>query len=612
MTALGLLAAAALPAEEAAGDRNQPQTTLREELTVVADRLEVPRRSSGSSVTVLEAADLVRSEKLTVAEVLRTLPGVEVSRTAGPGSVTSVFLRGGSSAFTLVLIDGVRVNSPATGSFDFADLPADAIERIEIVRGPQSTLYGSEAIGGVIAITTRRGTAGGVEGSLLAEAGSDGLGRLRGEVYGGGAGFDYGLSLSGASSDGISAAAVAGGDADAYDNATFTGRAGFDVGGGRLDLNLRLTDAELEVDGFGFTPGGGFGPVDDPNASQSRRALVAGVRLTVPWSRRITQSFRLGRSSEELDGEDPDTVFNNFAIDAYLTGVETQADVVLSERATLVLGAAYEDRGARVAGGFDDGADLASLFGQLRLAWGERAALTVGLRRDDHQTFGGETTFRLTGSYAWSSGTRLHASAGSGFRAPSLNELYFPFFGNRDLAPETSVGVEVGVEQRFAGDRLRVDVTAFDNDFDDLIGVGPDFRARNVDRATARGVELALSYRPAAGLVLAASHTRLAAEDEATGLRLPRRPRDRSTLRLDFDHRRLSASAAVIAVAGRADVGGVDLDDYVRTDLTLRYRLSAPISLHLRAENLLDREYQEVLGFTTPGRQLAAGLRYAF
>ncbi|MCP4657777.1 MAG: TonB-dependent receptor, partial [bacterium] len=152
--------------------QDEPRATLSDEIVVTANRLEAPAETVGSSVTVITAEEIARRRKTSVAELLRTVPGIEVARSGGPGQVTSLFIRGGNSSHALVLVDGVRVNSATTGAFDFADLPADAIERIEIVRGPQSTLYGSEAVAGVVSITTRRGSPG-FHVAALAEAGGD-------------------------------------------------------------------------------------------------------------------------------------------------------------------------------------------------------------------------------------------------------------------------------------------------------------------------------------------------------------------------------------------------------------------------------------------------------
>ena len=208
-------------------------------------------------------------------------------------------------------------------------------------------------------------------------------------------------------------------------------------------------------------------------------------------------------------------------------------------------------------------------------------------------------------------GTRLHATYGTGFKAPTLNDLFFPFFSNLDLEPETSEGFDVGIEQTWADDRWRVDLTWFDTDFEDLIAFSfVTFRPENVARATSSGVEISLDYRHGPSFQLRASHTYNDTEDLATGLQLARRPKHRSTL--DVYVRpvpRLTGSASLIVVSDRIDSDGSDLDDYERVDLSLGYELKGGhFEPYLRVENLLDEEYEEVNGFTTPGAVAVVGL----
>ena len=607
-----------------AGAQTAPNTSLRvdEEVTVTADRLEAPRDTVGSSVTVIGRAEIERRRKATVAELLRTVPGLEINRTSGPGSITSAFIRGGNSAFTLVLVDGVRVNSPASGGYDLSALVTDNIERIEIVRGPQSTLYGSEAIGGVIHITTRKGQ-GPARFGIYGEAGSLDSSRFGASLSGSGSRFDYSLSASALDTEGVSAASERFGnlEADGAENQTFSARLGWRLGAGqsgrtdgRIDLSVRSVDADTEIDGFGFDPDRGFVPVDDPNTLQQRESLNAQLDARVPLGRRWTQTFRVGVSDESFDTTDPDSPFNNFGNDVQLVELSTQAEIAVSTTGTFLAGFEHETREAESVGSFAEEVDITSFYAQQRWA-GQQGALTVGVRHDDHETFGGETTWRLTGSWGWgdvSRGrTRLHAAVGTGFRAPSLNELFFPFFGNLGLEPETSEGFDVGIERTAAGGRFRIDLTYFDNAFEDLIGVDSAFMAINIDEATARGVELTLGWRPNETWYLEGSHTYTDTENETTGLQLARRPENRSVLRLGFAPvPRLDGEVSVIAVRDRIDTNGADMDDYDRVDLSLGWKLRPALSLYARAENLLDEDYEEVPGFTTPGAVTVIGLRW--
>ncbi len=607
-----------LAAQEAASAAEGPRPEVREEIVVTANRLEAERRQVGSSVTVITAEEIELKRKTRVAELLRAVPGVEVVRGGGPGQITSVFVRGGSSSQTLVLLDGVRLNAPTTGAFDFANLAADSIERIEIVRGPQSTVYGSEAVAGVISIFSKRGGEG-RRVSALAEAGDLGSRRFRAGVDGGSERFDYRVAVSDEETDGVSSASEragrpAGGgqmeqlEDDPYENLSAAARLGWAVGGdGTVDLSLRYFDSEAGNDGFDF----GFGPVDDLNRIQTREGVTGSLRFETPIGERWSQTFVLGVNDERLAGTDPDDAFSNFAVDSRSIELTSQSDVSLGEVGVLTLGFGYERRDGGSAGSFDESVDLLSAFVQHAWSWRERLHLTAGARHDDHSELGGETTFRLSSSWTLGQGTRLHGSVGTGFKAPTVNDLFFPFFSNPDLAPETSEGFDFGAEQSWAEDRWRLDVTWFDTDFDDLIAFSfATFRPENTARASSSGLEASLEYRPGPSFQLRASHTYNDTEDLATGLQLARRPKNRSTL--DFYFRplpRLTGSASLIVVSGRIDSDGSDLDDYERVDFSLGYELEGGhFEPYLRVENLSGEEYEEIDGFTTPGALAVVGL----
>ncbi len=603
------------PAGEEASDDERPE--VREEIVVTANRLETSPRQVGSSVTVITAEEIAAKRKTSVAELLRAVPGVEVVRGGGAGQVTSVFVRGGSSSQTLVLLDGVRLNTPTTGAYDFANLAADSIERIEIVRGPQSTVYGSEAAAGVISIFSKTGRDG-FHVSALVEAGELGTRRLRADVDGGSERFDYTLTVSDEETDGVSSASERAGnrEPDPYDNLSAATRLGWRVAGdGRMDLRLRTFDGEVANDGFDFL----LGPVDDLNRLQSREGLTGSLRFEKPLAPRWHQSFVLGFADDQLTGADPDDVFSNFAVDSRSVELSSQSDLTLGDHDVLTLGFGYEERDGGGAGSFDERVDILSAYVQNAWVWNERFHLTAGVRHDDHSKFGGETTYRLSATYGFdsfgSSRARFHGSFGTGFKAPTLNDLFFPFFSNPDLRPETSEGFDVGVEQSWAHDRWRFDATWFELDFEDLIAFSfVTFVPENTARASSSGLELTLDYRHGPSFQLRASHTANDTEDLATGLQLARRPKHRSTLDLFFRPLpRLSGSASLIVVSDRIDSDGSDLDDYERVDLALGYELKGGrVEPYLRLENLLDEEYEEVNGFTSPGSVAVVGVRVAY
>ncbi len=590
-------------------DDASSQATAAEEITVTANRTEVPLAATGSSVTLIQREEIERRHQATVLELLRTVPGLEVVQTGGPGRITSVFIRGGDSAHTLVLVDGVRVNSTSSGGFDFANLKTDDVERIEVVRGPQSTLYGSEAMAGVVSITTRRGR-GEPEGWAEVEGGTDDFRQLRAGVTGALDRSDFSLALGHLHTGGLSTASERRGNTEEDPSTSLSASARVGLGFGedsRIDLTAVYVDADTDLDGFDFA----VGPVDDPNAEQTSRTLTSRLQLETSPASWWRQTLAAAVADERLEGEDPDTLFNNFAIDGRSTQLTSQSDLTLAGNNLLTVGLQYEDRETDNHGTFDGSTTLWSGFVQDQWSWRDRLFLTGSLRHDDHSQFGGETTYRVTALHQLGGGPRLRASFGTGFRAPSLNELHFPGFGNPELKPETSRGFDVGIEQDLPGQGLTLGATYFSTAYRDLIAFDlATFLANNVAEADVEGVEVSLSYAPLAALKLNLSHLYTDSENLDTGRPLARRPRNRSTAAVFFDAGgRLDGTLTVISVRDRIDSDGATMDDYLRVDLTLDYPWGERFKVFARAGNLLDEDYEEVPGFTSPGLQVSLGLR---
>lgn len=606
-----LLILLALPVLGQDANDDLPSTTAYEEIVVSASLTELPRHRTGNTVTVLDRDEIERRNKTTVLELLRTVPGLEVAQTGGPGKTTSVFIRGGNSSHTLVLVDGVRVNGNTTGAYDFSDLTADNLERIEVLRGPQGVLYGSEAVTGVVSIVTRKGD-GPPQAWLRGALGTEDYSQFEAGVRGGQGGVDYSFSASQLSTDGVSAASEANGndEDDPWENLNVSGRLGADVWqDGRLDLALRYTESENDVDGFSF----GVGPVDDLNATQDRTLFTGSLTLSKPLTEAWTQKLVLSHSRDDVLGEDPDDFFSNFEILSRTSSILTQANLSWSENHTLSLGYSHEERDAENIGSFDESVELDAFFGESLWTWGEALDLSLGLRHDDHSVFGSETTYRVAFSAGLGQVARLHGSAGSGFKAPTFNDLYFPGFGNLNLRPETSEGFDVGIEFQGDDNRWTVDVTYFDTDFEDLILFTFPGGFVNVAEATSSGVELTLGWRASDRVSFNASHTYNETEDLASGQQLARRPEQRSTLNLSFDATsKLRGSLTVIAVQDRIDSDGSEMDDYERVDLSLDYQLNTRWRPFLRLENLLDSDFAEIPGYTSPGATVAAGIHFGF
>ena len=507
-----------------------------------------------------------------------------------------------------MLVDGVRLNSPTTGAVDLADLRVDQVERIEVLRGPQSSLYGSEAMGGVISILTRRGV-GGLQADASAEAGSLGLGRWSAGAGGGGERFDWHISAAREHLDGVSVASERAGnhEKDPYTNARGAVQIGLRLGeAGRLQASWRALDATADLDGFTF----GVGPTDDPNFRQSRRGQVGAVALDAPVTLWWRQTVLVGVSDERLEGRDPDTEYNRYDIANRTSNVLARADLQLGRLHVLSVGASFERRTGDVRGGFDARADVGAVFAGSQWTWGDTGAFTAAVRRDDHSVFGARTTYRVTGVRRLGEvGPRLHASWGTGFKAPTFNDLYYPYYGNPDLMPEESWGWDAGLAWEGAAHGISADLTTFASRYDHLIAFDwSTFRAENVARAEVRGWEAQIGAQVARWFRARIAYTLTDSEDLATGWALARRPRHKlaATL-LAAAPGEWSGSVTWLQVRERFESDGSPMDSYSRLDAAAQLPLLDWIEATVRVENALDEDYEELPGYTSPGRTVAVG-----
>ncbi|MDA0577833.1 MAG: TonB-dependent receptor, partial [Verrucomicrobia bacterium] len=579
------------------------------DMVISANRYRVPVTDVGSSVTVLEAADIAHSGQSTVLEVLRGVPGLEVTQSGGPGRIASVNMRGGSSSHTLVLIDGVRANAATLGAFDFANASVENVERIEVLLGPQSTLYGSEAIGGVIRITTKRGAVG-QGGSARVEGGSPEQWYGAAEVHGGREAYDYSVSASWQQYNGLSTVdeSVGATEDDSYENLSAAGRLGFAVrDDGRADFTFRAFSGESDVDGFE-----GFLVADDPNATTDRDGIAASASYRQPLADWWNQSVLVGVYDETLKGDDPDSEFNNYRIDNRNLDFSAQSDLTPLALHVFSLGYEFENRAGKSGEAYDKNLDIHSVYVQDQWNPVGKLHVTAGARVDEHEEFGSEPTYRGTVSYGVPlTSIRLHGSAGTGFKAPTFSDLYFPDFGNPDLDPESSVGYDAGIEVGLADLAAVVDVTWFRNDFTDLISFdSTTMLAANVEEANAQGLEVSGQVSLCTNAQLGASYTYTDSEDEQTGAPLARRPKQRYTVQAWYQPvTRLNTSLALVAVRERLDSDGTDMDDYTRVDVMAEYALLASVYPYVRIENVFDEDYEEVNGFSSPGFTGIGGVR---
>ena len=608
--------AVALPATVMAQDAEDET----EEIVVIATRTENPLSRIGSSVSIVTALDIARSQTVFVEDILRTVPGISVSRSGNVGAITSVFMRGASSGNTLVLIDGVEVNDAAApgGAFNFGSLTTDNIERIEVLRGAQSLLYGSRALGGVINIITKQG-APGFQASGSAEYGSFETVRANVNLAGGTGRFTFSLSGGVFSTDGISAADKRDGNSekDGLEDITVSGRASARLTDfAEIDGHFRFVDSEAEFDTFDFF----LGRIIDGDNLNDATEFEAGGSLTLKLLDGMIEGiFKGGRWS--LDRDSIENGERNIASLGKRREFSFQGNLYLGDDNVLTVGAEHEKIIMDFTffspfGNFPTAGDanLDSFYGQFQTTLFDALTLTAGVRHDDHTTFGGATTFRFTGAYNnQSTATTFRGSYGEAFKAPSLFDLFDPFSGNPGLLPEENQSWDLGIEQRFLEGRVLAKATYFNVDTVNLIGFDfVLFRSANVNASRARGVELSLEVRPVGAFSLSGNYTVTSTRDMATGERLVRRPKHLANLEVSYKGGgRLSGSLGVTYTGKKLDNGGIVLDDYFLAEMRAAFRLTGNVELYGRVENLFDQNYQEIFGFGAPGIAAFFGFRLA-
>lgn len=587
----------------------QSSTPQMSEVVVTATRTARTADETLAAVTVITREDIERQQARSVSDLFRGLPGVTVGNSGGRGKATSVFMRGTESDHVLVLIDGVKVGSATAGTAAFQDMPVDLIERVEVVRGPRSSLYGSEAIGGVIQIFTRRG-GGELRPYFSAGAGSDRTLRAAVGVSGGEERAWYSANLSRERTDGFNScrveAAGVGGcftaepDRDGYDNLSGSVRAGYRFdGGAELDVSWLRTRAESQFDG------------SFQNYSESMQQTL-GVRFAVSPMDHWRLTLAAGQSRDDADNF-KDAVFAS-RFDTERRNVSVQNDFGIGAAGMLSVGVNHQDDRVSSTTAYPvTQRDNSGVFAFYQGKAGEHD-YEVGLRSDDNEQFGTHGTGNLGWGYTFSDGLRATAAYGTAFKAPSFNELYFPFYGNSALEPETARTLEFGLAGVAAWGRWSANV--FRTTVDDLIAYDSSiFAANNIDKARILGLETTLATRMMSW-DLSGSLTLLDPENRSAGPNqgnvLPRRAEQ--VLRLDAD-RDLSAwrlGTTVVAEGRRYD------------DLANRNRLAGYVTVDLRAEralgrdwrvqgklaNLFDADYETARFYEQPGRSVFVTLTY--
>ena len=633
---------AAPPGEIVISSEEEPAAEDVEEMepvVVTATTIETPISKIGSSTTVITKEDIERQGATEVLEVLRNVPGVNTIQGGSTGGFTSLFMRGGESNFTLVMIDGVKINDDG-GAFNFAQLTTDNVARIEVIRGPQSALYGADAMTGVVNIITKKGE-GPPTLTASSEVGTNGTFRHKVSLSGSKENMDYSLSASHYKTSNLSRLSN-----DDYENVWLSGRVGFALGDD-ADLSFIVTHQDSETGLPGATD---LLPEDTDDEAENQQTTFAVIfdQYLTPWWEHVFQYSYFIQDYENVDpsfsfftglpddgmGDDFITEYlfdltryevnyqHNFYVeDTYVlsTGVdwmEEQADIYSYFESFGYPGSVTDIDKSRTNRGF---------FAQVSAEYWERLNLVVGARYDDNSTYGSEWSPRVTASYlVKATDTRIKGSYGEGIKNPSFFELYLPFGGNPDLDAEKSESWDIGVEQRLtvAGSDVFIGATYFDQKFDDMVNSDPiTYTLENIDEAVVRGIEIETHLEFPCNVTLAGAYTYLIEAKIEGGMDdgkdLLRRPDHLAAVTLNYNKDKLNANLNITYTGERRDSNPVtfareDADDFTKVDLAFSYDLNDHIQLIGLVENLLDEDIEQTIGFESTGITFLGGVRGTF
>lgn len=611
---------------------NQETSSDADQIVVTASRLESKESNLGSSVSVVTQEELQQGRYQNVAQALRKVPGLDIVQSGARGGDVAAFIRGGNSSQTLVLLDGIELNNPASPNraFNLANLTLENVERIEIIRGPQSTIYGSDAMGGVINIISKKAQRG-TRVSASTEAGSYNTYNQVGSLSYGDDTYDFTSGVTRQDVGNISAAGAKYGNTehDDYQNTSVSGRLKF-YPNEKVDgaVTTRYTRSNAGLDNSGGVGG------DDPNRRYHNeeffsRAEVASHHL----GESLTPSAWFAYTNHSLtDTNNPDQMSSEYLRSAYKGDLSDAGAKMTWEAAkyfSAVLGGESQAERAQsnyssdgAYGPYNDvldqrSATTNSTFLETRTSYNEKLYIDGGVRYDHHSIFGSATTYRIAPAWHVTSLTKLRGSVGTGFKAPSLVQLYSSF-GNPDLDAERSTGWDVGVDQTIVRDRVTTSLTFFRNDYNNLITFNPStFVLDNIDSAHTQGIEAAANVTLTKTFSVKTAYTYTESQDESTKEALLRRPLNKGSVTLVYaPSSRLTTQLQWRVYSARKDMdysayppAVTSLGGYGIVDLAATYKLSERYELFTRVENLFDQEYEEVLGYGTLGSAAYGGVR---
>lgn len=635
-----VLVSAFLPFALFAGQEETEKTDLHHEIVVTASRIATPTKEIATSVTVITKQELEQTQKATVIEALQEVLGLSILQSGPMGSSASVMLRGANSEHTLVMIDGVEVNDPITPSrtYDFSHIRVEGIERIEILRGPQSTLYGSDAMAGVINIITRKGEGkprfhlSSLGGSYGTFSGSAGLTGSMEKLH-------YSFWASSLTSQGFSAANAAlegNTEADGYKNLSLSARVGYKASDNiDLDFSARFIDTKSDIDNYGSA----FG--DDPNNIQTYDSLflkghIRGLFLKNRWEQKLTLSHVASNRETDNPTDDQHPLESDRSLyKSRLYKLDWQNNFFLHKSNTLTFGGEYQqEQGESSYYSESIWGPSTSLFplkkahstgvyiqDQMRLAG--VFFLTAGIRLDSHSQSGRSITYRIAPAFfIHQTNTKLKATYGTGFKSPSLYQLCAPGniwgpIGNENLKPEETTSWDLGIEQDLLDGKVRLGGTYFSSRFENLIDYDYTQGYINIAKAFSKGIEFLLEFLPVDNLAFSASYSHIVAKDQNTGEALLRRPKNKFTANLNV--RFLAKGRFILSmthIGARDDQEWIDwistrvqMDPFTLLNAVISWDILPNIQLYLRMDNILDQQYELIKGYGTPGFSMYGGFK---
>ena len=619
-------------------DTTANETSTLKEVVVTANRVDVPLQDVTSSSTVITLTDLEQKQAGTVLDAIQSVPGVDIAQTGQPGETASVYIRGTNPEHTLVLFDGIPLNDPigAPGSYDYLDgLSLDDVKQIEVIRGPQSTLWGSNAIGGVINIIPQSGPSP-LGGSVLVEGGSYGTSHEAASAHGGDNGGYFNVDVSHFNTSGFPALEAQYGGT--VNNGDDNNTASLGVGS-NLTSNLQenilvrysQSNTSIDADNENFVLG------DDPDYFALQKQFMAASHtdwklLDGSWEQILTASFADDNRLFNGVSNPYNTYFEQGNFDGQTAQINWQNNIRLAKEETVVVGIQGQQQWAisNDTNGYSDvtgsaftsvvpetTVQTASVFIESQTSIEDNFFFNLGGRWDDHSQYGVHTTYQAGLAYVVPDlNTKLKANYGTGFLAPSLYQLYAPTYGNASLLPETSVGYDIEFEQPIGKD-LTVGASYFDNDLTNLIQFVNTYS--NVGQARSYGVESFVEFKGVKNLDIKGNYTYDNAQDLIANVPLLRRPQNKASGDVDYQLDAAGLGASLIYVGNSFDenfVTGsgniVPLASYFLVNLRAFYQVNSQVKLFARVDNLFNQYYEEAFGYTTPGLSVYGGTKVSF